>query len=109
MTVTDVNGCTAEGEFSIFTTGIAEVPTLEAFDLAPNPTTGMFYVTLTFTESVDYQVVIYNVLGQQLYFSEESAQSQQLPINLAAYPSGTYYVQLKTEKGQLVKPLVLIE
>lgn len=107
VTVTDANGCTAVQSFDIYTTGVENIASLTSWNVFPNPSAGLFKVQATFIENEDFEVVVYNILGQTILRSAEQGKVFDFPIDLQDMPVGTYYLQLKTNKGQLVQPLLL--
>jgi hypothetical protein len=70
----------------------------------PNPTTGELRI-----ESSDLQidnVQIFDIVGKLVLLSPVSSQSQETVINIAHLTNGTYFVKLKTDKGELTKKVI---
>lgn len=68
----------------------------------PNPTNGIF--------SVDWNqdisgIEIYTILGKKIYSAAPLDHSNQLIINLSEQPSGIYFVNLFSAKGNTIKKL----
>ena len=84
-------------------TGIAENNEQNDFIVSPNPTSGQFQITSD--ELRITNVEIYNVLGEKVYSLNHSFTHSL--INLSAQPSGVYFLQIKTEQGNMTKKIVI--
>lgn len=75
---------------------IAEV----AFQLSPNPSSGLFKLSLELAEMQQASIVLYNAVGQVLH-QETFGQVKMFDkeLNFSALPSGVYFLSLITEKG----------
>lgn len=89
-------------------TGIAENNTETDFSVYPNPSNGI--LTLNLSPSTNAQdksgkgtVIICNVLGEKIYQSE--IYKLQSEIDLSNYPSGIYFLKVKTEQGIVSKKI----
>jgi hypothetical protein len=71
---------------------------VNSISIHPNPTKGELRI-----ESGDLQVEIVEILditGRAVLISHEST------INISQFSTGTYFVKLKTEKGELTKKII---
>ncbi|TAL56739.1 MAG: T9SS type A sorting domain-containing protein [Bacteroidetes bacterium] len=68
----------------------------------PNPTRGAFTIT---TKEKGCSVVIFNLLGEQLYSSRINSGKSE--INLSNQPGGIYFITLKTEQRTINKKLII--
>ncbi len=81
------------------TIGLEEVEDLEGMRVYPNPTDGIMKVR--FSRSSTGQLQVSNLLGEIVYVRELSyTQHQVIEIDLSAYPSGVYSVQLTDDRGR---------
>ncbi len=71
----------------------------------PNPTNGKF--TIIVSESGNYKVCVYNVLGTKV--KEITSAAGALTIDLSTYPKGNYTIKLESIKGIKTYKLVLLE
>jgi hypothetical protein len=105
VTVTDANGCSDVLEIAIGNSSSGELESLESWSIRPNPTQGTAWVTLAFTQPVDVQIQLVNLLGQRVWESNSSHSKEvNKLIDLSTYPDGVYLVRfmvdgrLQTEK-----------
>ena len=61
--------------------------------LYPNPSRGVFYIKFPF-ESEDFDVSVYNVLGELVI--KERCKSSLQQFDLSDYPKGIYTVQVRS-------------
>ncbi|TVR77624.1 MAG: T9SS C-terminal target domain-containing protein [Chitinophagaceae bacterium] len=79
-------------------------------NLYPNPSTGQFILELHFEENTDFQIKVYNALGQKVYRSENlftfANQVVKEEIDIG-YTKGVYFLQLIMGGEKLHKRLVV--
>lgn len=95
------NGCVAP-------LGIAQSTLQGVFSIAPSPTTGAFTLNFGNGSPQQFDVVIYNILGEQVYFQHYDALNEaELHLNLQGNPSGIYLVEVISSEGRTAKRIVL--
>ncbi len=78
----------------------------------PNPFNPSTIISFTLNKSSNIKLNIYNVLGQRViniadgYFNSGE---HSINWNAAAYPSGVYYYELKTDSQRFIKKMILIK
>jgi hypothetical protein len=75
--------------------------------LFPNPSTDI--ITVNSQQLLVNGVEIYNALGEKVYLNNrtiEQKNSRSIEINVSSFPSGVYFVKVKTEKGVAVRKFV---
>lgn len=104
VTVGDAKGCMSADTVCVsFDTGIFTQPaTLNIIKVQPNPSEGKFL--LNFEKNGLRKIEVINALGQQIYFSEITASSQE--IDIADYPDGLYYARISSDSGNSVLKLL---
>ncbi len=110
VTITDANGCTAEGvaEISLFS-DIEEVDGLLRFDLRPNPSAGRFFVDMAFNQLQTVALDIYNVTGQLIQsYSQQSGQNIRVAVDISHSPDGAYLLVARFGNGQQLVQKVLV-
>ncbi len=77
--------------------------------LYPNPNNGVFDLVLFSSTNDKYQISILNVLGQEVYKSEEfQAHGMiQRSLNLNNPAKGVYYISVSTKDQRLVKKMII--
>jgi len=69
----------------------------------PNPTTSIVNIDFK-TESKKIEIDLYNLLGKKLFHQNINSTNYQL--DLSAFPSGTYFISVKTEKENIFQKIV---
>ena len=101
VATTDANGCVMLSEMvTIQISSVASIPTLDAFEIFPNPVTELLTISMTTTNTLDLDMDITNQLGQQIW-TKSLTQSgrQQLNIPVGFLVPGIYYISLRAEDG----------
>ena len=107
VTVTDALGCTDEITVNISSVGIQEIEGLNSLRLQPNPTAGFATLNAAFDYSVDANVEILNLLGQQVWETNTSGTNSLVErIDLSNFPDGLYLVRLSVNGQAVTKKLV---
>lgn len=117
-----------EGEFSLVGFGLDNIPVVRlsignavstqqqallpenSLQIHPTPTSNEFWATLNLEASVERAAInIINAKGQVMETRQlgRLQQGQIEHFNVAQFPSGTYYLRLKTEQGVRTKPFIV--
>lgn len=104
-TYTDGNSCTNTASQNILVdlcTGLSDQTLAESnLIVFPNPANEL--VTITTNENKG-QLIIYNTLGAVLYSKQLNA--TQTTVDVSAYQSGIYFIQLQTVDGMATKKII---
>jgi hypothetical protein len=101
--VTDGVGCTSEITVTIApgTSSTYDLPGLRNLLLAPNPTSGLFIVTVELENPLPLQVELVDVTGRILLQKQVAAATEnRLPLDLSNHVAGIYYCKI-TAGGQV--------
>jgi type IX secretion system substrate protein len=79
----------------VFTTGINEADELNNVSIFPNPANSV--LNIKFNSAKNYEVIVSNVLGEEIYHQPIS-NSTQTTINISQLSNGVYFYQLKNDK-----------
>ncbi|MEK6616311.1 MAG: T9SS type A sorting domain-containing protein, partial [Bacteroidota bacterium] len=85
--------------------GVNEYDLNEYVSIYPNPSNGKIQVI-----SNQYSVIgleVYNVMGEKVFQSQYSIPNTQYLIDLSSQPSGVYFINIRTDKGNIVKKLII--
>jgi len=87
------------------TTGVEENNIANSINISPNPTSGAFKLQMSNVKLsiINYQLSIYNVLGERVYEMDNG----QLSIDLSSQPSGIYFIKVQTEKESFTQKLII--
>lgn len=112
VTVTNANNCEASDRIRVIVlpcTGIEEPGDVTLLEVYPNPTTGIFNLTIHNAEAT-YQMDIYNDLGQiiskETLTTDRSARFNHT-VDLSAHPTGMYFLRLQGERSTKVVKVVV--
>jgi hypothetical protein len=86
------------GSYQTVSTSIKDISLNKAWEIYPNPTNGKLYI-----ESGGLQiekVEIFDITGRTVFTSYETT------IDLSQLSPGTYFVKLKTDRGELTKKVI---
>ena len=95
-----------------FTVGMTiDAPELNPFgyiNIHPNPSDGVFTLSALFEKSQDFRIIIQSVMGTEV-FNKTYAEvtKMNIPIDLQGHPKGLYLVSVVSEKGSVVKKIMV--
>ncbi|MFT5666252.1 MAG: hypothetical protein ACI9DK_000431 [Vicingaceae bacterium] len=78
------------------------------FNITPNPNNGLFTMTVTSKETVNYNVTVKNMLGQQVYadlIAVNGTVTEQM--DLTQFEKGVYFVSLENGAEKILKKVVV--
>lgn len=94
------NGCTPLGITQLTMNGV--------FSIAPSPTTGAFSLNFGSAGMQNFDVIIYNILGEITYSQHYDALNEaELRLDLEGNPAGVYLVEVRTTNARTTKRVVL--
>jgi PKD repeat protein len=100
VTVTDANGCYATGVYTVISlVGIEDNPLNAALTIYPNPTQGMFNVSLIGEFTL-------NVTDSRGRLVLQKSATDKTTVELDAYESGVYFVHVVQGENSIVKKIV---
>jgi len=101
VTITNANGCSATSDtIDVVITGIELTEYNKTINVYPNPATD----NITIESPQQAVIEISNIQGQLI--KTLAANSNKTSVDVSAFPSGMYFVKVKTEKGVAVKKFV---
>lgn len=113
-TYTDsITGCSAADTVTVSVdacTGVSPKPVLaDAFSVYPNPSNGVFTLTISQADFTEMIVDVLSVDGKRVYSEQASNVSGNYSkrIDLSELASGSYYVRITTNTTTVVKKVVL--
>lgn len=87
---------------------VEEVLSSSFASVSPNPSNGNFDLKLYFEQSLDINILVIDIAGKVLHRQHISVTHPvTLPLNLLHLSKGIYLLKIETDKGSLVKRLVI--
>jgi hypothetical protein len=109
VVVTNANGCSTESDTVNIYVGIGEILAGMNIGIYPNPTEGNFRIEFKGDVEDQYQVNIYNAIGQLVHAETlnlvKGGRVQQ--YDLRSLADGVYMVNIESAKGRVTKRLVI--
>ena len=105
--VTDANGCTAQATADCLINRVEDIQGLEFYSLSPNPSEAVSFLQVGFETFREVEITIKSVTGNVVWSAQQAGLMIDQKIDLSNQPAGMYFVELTTEGGRIVKPLVL--
>lgn len=108
VTVSDADGCSDVLEVFVGTSVSAdEIAGLTTLVLQPNPTSGTALIQASFDKSVDVQVQVLNLLGQNIWETNASRTTNlSETLDLTTMPDGLYLVRLTVDGQTATRKLI---
>lgn len=110
--VTNQNGCAVSDEINleyVDCTGINELATNIKLNVYPNPSNGVFNVSLTTIESTKVNIQVVSSNGKVVFVKEnlDLYGQNDLQIDLSSYAKGMYQLIISNDKGLVNKTLLV--
>ena len=84
-------------------TGINDLPERESLiSIYPNPSSGIFNILGKYTDASAY-----DIQGRLLQTTFRKKSASQSSINLTSYPNGIYFLRFQSQKGVVIKKLIV--
>ena len=82
-----------------------------AFKVFPNPTDGLVNLEMLEFEPGDYRVTVFNVQGQLVHTEKVNISSDRniTQIDMSEFSKGTYLFKVASDKGTLVRRVIVQE
>ena len=80
----------------------------DKFRLYPNPSDGILQVSLSLNQASEYNVSIYNLMGQVLFSSEEYSENATISktLDVEFLDTGVYFVKVSSEGNEMSKRFI---
>lgn len=101
------NNCSNESDPTDITVGIADLNSNNIFNVTPNPSFGIFTITVNSTEYVYNKLSIYNLLGKEIMSEVITNNNFKKVINLEGLTKGIYLVKISGANQTLFKKVVI--
>ncbi len=111
-TVTDANGCTTTGSYTVNggSVSVENISSLIHLELYPNPTDMDAILVLELDQSKDVTISLVNTIGQVMQtFNESGLTTKQFKFEMAGYASGIYFVKIQIGDQYITKKLSLVK
>ncbi|MDX2001727.1 MAG: M43 family zinc metalloprotease [Chitinophagales bacterium] len=112
VTVEDANGCRAYDTILVdMVSGLLNIAgAVPSIQIYPNPNQGIFHVTISNIEPEDYNIEVYNVVGELVFDMEAfDVKDKDVLIDLSRQASANYYVKVSGSNFNLVKKITRLD
>lgn len=111
VTVSDAIGCSETIEIQVGrTVAVQDIDALVSINLAPNPSSGHATLFLTFQQTQEVEVLIFNTIGQLVQsFPKQQMKEGQYELQLNDSPEGLYFVQVAVNGQVHTQRLLLVK
>ena len=108
VVISDENGCITAGTTYVLITGIQEISDEVAVTIYFNPSDGNFVIESLNADSKIENIVLYNLLGQVMYSSDDPISGgEKREIYAGNINSGAYFMELRSKNNLIRKELVI--
>ena len=88
--------------------GVPNISLSNGFEIYPSPTTGVFTIGFQNASPQNFDVDIYNVLGELIYTHHYDALDEtEIHLDLEGNPAGIYFVEVRNTKERIIKKIML--
>lgn len=105
ITVSDDNGCTTSGSYTINSLIGIDEQSFIAFNLFPNPSSGVFNIELMDVVNKEYKAEVTDLSGRLIY--SEKIENQEFTLDLSNAANGSYLLHLSTNNIRTTKRITL--
>ncbi len=102
----------AQGETLLTNTKEVAIPELEAFEIQPNPTSDVAFVSFELNATTDLQISVFDQMGRQVRQENTAvypAGTSTLVLNLNDLPAGLYTVRMQKDSGEFSTEKILLQ
>ncbi len=100
------DGANPQGNFTLLqknniTTSLRQqIASANLLTVYPNPSNGLFTISMKNEELKMKTIAVYNVLGEQIYSAPFTIYNSQFTIDLSSNPNGSYFLRVITADGE---------
>jgi hypothetical protein len=99
VVVSNEFGCTSESDEYEMMTKVNEIEFDELVTINPNPSSGIFNITLNLQNELPFDVIVNNLLGEVIYNKQNIAQfgKSEISIDISNQPAGVYMLNIHSQ------------
>jgi hypothetical protein len=111
VVVTNSIGCSETSQIFSSVVGINEISKNSSIEIYPNPSNGIFTLSINGLQDEEIQIRITNVVGEEIYKTQKVNVSGNYSkeISLQNTPKGIYFVQIIDQNNNAVNRKIVIE
>lgn len=111
VTIVDANGCSKTIDITVTvdqTSGIKESNLSNMIQIYPNPSKGIFNLSIVLDKAQDLNIKVYDLIGDLIEeINYTSTNTANYPIDLSGKDSGTYLIRISGDNDSTTKRIVL--
>lgn len=107
---TDTNGCQSSSDsVQIVNVNTTSLETNHQLSVFPNPSDGMYHLTLEGETAGEICITVLNTLGEVIYkhIYPTWANGQAISLNLSFVPNGVYYLKVETKGREMFRKVLV--
>ncbi len=93
--------------FECFGVGIEDSEIFQSLDISPNPASEMLNVNLAWTQNVDTEIRLIDVIGQTVIRENANFDNMTFNWDVSGLSAGIYLLQVQTAEGNLTRKVVI--
>ncbi len=94
-----------QGSTAIVSTN--EIESLSQFDISPNPSQGYLNVNVEFEQNKQFEILIHDVMGRELYYRKQIAAISNEQLDLSTFSNGVYLISIRSGNQIVTEKIVL--
>ena len=110
VTITDDHQCQVVEEVSVGVIGgVEDRPQIRAIQIFPNPNKGQFTLFIDFRQLPQFDLTIYNVIGQEIYSRADvrGHELKTIEVSLKNQPEGVYILKAQSKDTSIVERFMI--
>ena len=109
VTITDARQCeNVAGPYTVeMTSAVNTLPSLESLNIYPNPARNQIRIDAAFNQTENLRIRLTTLTGQLMLQQIETARTLQTTLDVSAFPSGMYLLELIGKEGVAVEKVIL--
>ncbi len=84
-----------------------EIESLSKFDISPNPSQGYLNVNVEFKQHKEFEILIHDIMGRQLYFRKQTAAISNEQLDLNEFANGVYMISIRSGNQIITEKFIL--
>ena len=90
------------------TVGLDDLASIEDFSVFPNPSSGLFTITMNTNTADNYNLTVRDIQGKEVYSEMISVNGEfRRDFDFSSFAKGVYYLQIQNGESSKVEKLII--